>query len=293
LGDPYSITQIFWSTDPMTQRAIQMVLGLALLSAVTIFIPLTMRLIRLFMFERRLRAWVNDAASLPTTRSKGNPRYPEHHLDHDEIRGLFDNSPIAASYEEFERRWTTALLVEGNEGIDRAPIRLMDVFDERPLLPFGPRRSLLPVMPGLFLGVGVFAALTGLIPSLESVATDALSGDARSALMATQLGLALRASAWGFICAIGATLTGRLIQGAYDARSHGLDEIVENAFGSVSPGELAEITRQTQQKSLNTLGKELAGFAKELSERLDRGLQRSTRSCGSCRYPCARASNTT
>jgi len=274
LGDPYSITQILWSTDPMTQRAIEMVLGLALLSAVTIFIPLTVRLIRLFMFERRLRAWVDDAASLPTTKSNGNPRGPEYHLDHDEMRGLLDNSPIAASYEEFERRWTTALLVEGNEGIDRAPIRLMDVFDERPLLPFGPRRSLLPVMPGLFLGVGVFAALTGLIPSLGSVAADALSGDARSALMATQLGLALRASAWGFICAIGATLSGRLIEGAFDARGHGLDEIVENAFGSVSPGELAEITRQTQQKSLNTLGNELTRFANELNERLDRGLQR-------------------
>ena len=125
-----------------------------------------------------------------------------------------------------------------------------------------------------FLGVGVLAALAGLIPSLTSMASDASSADTGTAWMATQLGMALRASAWGFICAIGASLSGRLIEGAFDARSHGLDELVESAFGSVSPGELAEITRQTQQKSLETLGSELSRFANELNERLDRGLQR-------------------
>ncbi len=271
MGDPYSVTQILWSTDPMTQRAIGMVLGLALLSAVTIFIPLIVRLLRLLMFERRIREWVDDSVSTPVAKNKAETAGSRRSLDREELRGLFANSPIPASYEEFDRRWTTALLAEG---IDRAPIRLMDVFEERPLLPFGLRRSLLPVMPGLFLGVGVFAALTGLIPSLASMTADTLSGDARSAWMATQLGLALRASAWGFLCAIGATLSSRLIEGSFDARSHGLDEIVEDAFGSVSPGELAEITRQTQQKSLDTLGKNLTRFANELNERLDRGLQR-------------------
>jgi ABC-type transporter Mla subunit MlaD len=274
VDDPYSITQILWSTDPMTQRAIAMVLALALVSAVAIFIPLVVRLIRLFMFERRLRSWVYESStpgSIPGAENLAKTPDPKGSLDRDELRGLFASSPITAAYEEFERRWTTAELVEG---IGRAPIRLMDVFDDRPLLPFGPRRSLLPVLPGLFLGVGVFAALTGLIPSLASIAGDTLSGDARSTWMATQLGLALRASAWGFICAIGATLSGRLIEGAFDARSHRFDDLVEVAFGSVSPGELAEITRQTQQRTLETLGKELAGFANELNERLDRGLQR-------------------
>jgi ABC-type transporter Mla subunit MlaD len=274
VDDPYSITQILWSTDPMTQRAIAMVLALALVSAVSIFIPLVVRLMRLFTFERRLRGWVNHSGasdSIPGAENLARTADPNRSLDREELRGLFANSPIPATYQEFERRWTTAELAEG---IGRAPIRLMDVFDDRPLLPFGPRRSLLPVMPGLFLGVGVFAALTGLIPSLASIAGDSLSGDARSAWMAAQLGLALRASAWGFICAIGATLSGRLIEGAFDARSHRLDDLIEVAFGSVSPGELAEITRQTQQRSLETLGKELSGFANELNERLDRGLQR-------------------
>jgi ABC-type transporter Mla subunit MlaD len=284
VSDPYSITQIFWSTDPMTQRAIGLVLGLALTSAVVIFIPLIARVMRLFLFEKRLHDWVDYAATTSgsaglaqsTTTSPANATdaadaKTQGGLDREELRGLFANSPVAAAYEEFERRWSTAVLAEG---IERAPIRLMDIFDERPLLPFGPRRSLLPVMPGLFLGVGVFAALTGLIPSLANLTMNASFEDPRSAWMATQLGLAMRASAWGFMCAVGASLSGRLIEGAFEARSRGLDAIVEHAFGSVSPGELAEITRQTQQKSLETLGTELARFANELNERLDRGLQR-------------------
>ena len=281
MSDPYSITQILWSTDPMTQRAIGLVLGLALTSAVVIFIPLIARVMRLFLFEKRLHDWVDYAAttsesaglaqSTTTSPANATDAKTQGGLDREELRGLFANSPVAAAYEEFERRWSTAVLAEG---IERAPIRLMDIFDERPLLPFGPRRSLLPVMPGLFLGVGVFAALTGLIPGLANLTTNASFEDPRSAWMATQLGLALRASAWGFMCAVGASLSGRLIEGAFEARSRGLDEIVEHAFGSVSPGELAEITRQTQQKSLETLGTELARFANELNERLDRGLQR-------------------
>jgi len=271
VSDPHSITQILWSTDPMTQRAIGMVLGLALFSAVTIFIPLCLRLTRLFLFERRLRKWIDDSASGSFVGPNAVEMDTKRSFENDELRDLFASSPIRASYQEFERRWTASLLAEG---IGRAPIRLIDIFEERPLLPFGPRRSLLPALPGLFLGAGVFAALIGLIPSFTTMATDTLSGDARSAWMATHLGLALRASAWGFICAIGASLSGRLIEGAYDERSHSLDELVEGAFGSVSPGELAEITRQTQQKSLTTLGIELSRFANELNERLDRGLQR-------------------
>jgi ABC-type transporter Mla subunit MlaD len=240
-----------------------MVVGLALVVAVTVYLPLLIRLVRLYVMERQLRG-LSDYAS--PRDAKANKE-----VVHRDIRNLLGDSPIAGAYQEFERRWKTAVLTEG---LDRAPIRLIDVLDERPLLPFGPRRSLLPVLPGLFLGVGVFGALSGLIPSLGSVTEDMLSGSAQSTWMVTQLGLALRATAWGFLCALVASVAGRLLEGAFSARGHALDQILEEAFGSVSPGELAEITRQTQQKSLDRLGKELSGFANELSQRLDRGLQR-------------------
>jgi methyl-accepting chemotaxis protein len=265
VGDPYSVSQILWSTDPGTQRAIGMVLGLALMALSAVYIPLLVRLLRLQLLERRLLRLVEYALGTSRGDSAGLA------IESEELRAAFANSPISSAYDEFERRWATARL---GDTIERAPIRLMDIFDERPLLRFGPRRSLLPVLPGLLLATGVFAAVTGLIPTLAAMAVDELSGGAKTTWMVTQVGLALRASAWGFLCAIVASLMGRLIEGSFDARSHALDEIIEGTFGSVSPGELAEITRQSQQQSIDTLGRELSQFANELNERLDRGLKR-------------------
>ncbi len=278
MGDPNAIAQILWSTDPTTQRAIWMVLGFALVAAIGVYLPLIVRLVRLHRLERKLRiltGYSTDETPFdPSTEDSGSPRSRRaanhRSVDPEDLRDLFVDSPAAAAYLEFERRWKTSQL---SEGIDRAPIRLLDVLDEKPLLPFGPRRSLLPALPGLFLGLGVFAALVGMIPSLAG-GTAVVSGQTANAVLGTQLGLALRATAWGFLCAIGATLSGRLIEGGFDARSAALDRILERVFGSVSPGELAEITRKTQQQSLDTLGRELSTFANEFNDRLDRGLQR-------------------
>ncbi len=264
MGDPYSISQILWSTDPGTQRAIGMVLGLALMALSAVYIPLFVRLLRLYLLERRLLELVDYALGTARSGASGASGASDHTIEPEELRAAFANSPISSAYNEFERRWATSRLGETTE---RAPIRLMDIFDERPLLPFGPRRSLLPILPGLLLATGVFAALMGLIPTLTAMAADELSGDARTTWMVTQVGLALRASAWGFLCAMAASLMGRLIEGSFDARSHDLDEIIEGTFGSVSPGELAEITRRTQQQSIDTLGRELGQFANELNER--------------------------
>lgn len=257
MSDPNSISQIFWSADPLTQRAIWLILAAALSAAGLVYGPLFVRAVRLLMLERQLLTQWREG--------------DDAHAPQGPMRDAMLDSPVRDAFEEFERRWTTAQL---DEHQDRAPIRLCDVFDERPLLPFGPRRSLLPVLPGLFLGLGVLAALTGLIPGLTQFAANDARGGAQSAWLAAQVGLALRATAWGFVCAIFASLTGRLIEGSFNARSFGLDALVERIYGSISPGELAEITRQTQQRSLETLGRELGQFANELNERLDRGLQR-------------------
>ena len=256
MSDPGSMSDILWSSDPATQRAIWLVLVAGALSIAIVYGPLILRAVRLFRLERRLRE-LGDGPDQTATRE-------EHAL----MREAMLDSPIRESFEEFERRWTTSQLSESRE---RSPVRLMDVLEDRPLFPVGARRSLLPVLPGLFLGLGVLAAIIGLIPGLSDGAGGETGGPL---LLASQLGLALRATLWGFLCAIGASLTGRLIEGSFNARSFGLDTLVERAYGSVSPGELAEITRQTQQNSLDTLGRELTQFANELNERLDRGLQR-------------------
>ena len=257
MGDPASLASILWSSDPTTLRSIWMVLTAVLASVVVIHIPLIFKLTQLFLLERKL------------VRLSGRDRKSP--ANSDALREAFRNSPVAATFAEFEGRWSAAQLSESQE---RAPIRLIDVLEDRPLLPYGPRRSMLPTLPALFLGLGVFAALIGLIPSMSSLAAEEAGPDAQSVWMAGQLALVLRATAWGFLCAIGASMTGRLIEGGFHARSVGLDKQVERAFGPVTPGELAELTRQTQQPSLNALGKALAQFANESNERLDRGLQR-------------------
>ena len=260
MGDPGSLYSILWAADATGQRALWLVLGAAALAAVAIYGPLLVRLLRLYRLECRLRGRVGD---LGEGRPPGGGDDP--------LRSAMADSPIADAFAEFDRRWSAAQLGEAN---DRAPIRLIDVFEDKPLLPYGPRRSLLPTLPGLFLGIGVFAALYGLIPSLSGLGADETGQESQAVWMAMQLGQALRATAWGFLCGLGASITGRVIEGGLNARAVALDEIVEQAYGSVSPGELAEITRQTEQRSLETLGKELTQSADELNERLDRGLQR-------------------
>ena len=194
MADPHSLSEILWSSDPATQRAIWFVLALAAAAAVGIFVPLLVRAVRLLLLERRLRDLFGFADR--ATGAEGQAVALR-----SDLRDALLDSPLQETWQEFERRWSTAQVAEG---LERAPVRLIDCLDDRPLLPIGPRRSLLPVLPGLFLGAGVLAALVGLIPSLSATAVDGLEPEARSAWLATQLGLALRATAWGFLCAIGA-----------------------------------------------------------------------------------------
>lgn len=279
MSDPSALTQILWSDDPATRRALWTIAGLVLPIALAVFVPPILRVTRLFFLERRLRDTLDEYESKGKAAQRGA------------LREWIRDSALRRQFEEFERRWTSAQL---SEGTGRAPIRLLDVLEDQPLLPIGPRRSLLPVLPGLFLGIGVFGALFGLIPGVTQLgqaaggAAGAVAGavaDAAGAIasaegalapdpLALQLGLALRATAWGFAAAIAASVVGRLVEGSFEARSRGLDEILAHAYEAVSPGELAEITRHTQQKTLDTLGRELTQFAHELNERLERGLQR-------------------
>ena len=256
--EPTSLIEILWSGDPATRRALWTIFGLVVPIALAVFAPLIVRTTRLFFLERRLRDTLDEYETKGPAAQRGA------------LREWLRDSALRRQFAEFERRWSTAQITEGG---GRAPIRLLDVFEDQPLLPMGPRRSLIPVLPGLFLGIGVFGALFGLIPSVSGLAVPT-TGEAPIDPLALQLGLALRATAWGFASAIAASIVGRLVEGSFEARSRGLDDILVRAYEAVSPGELAEITRQTQQKSLDTLGRELTQFAHELNERLERGLQR-------------------
>lgn len=258
MGDPTSLFEILWSGDPASRRVLWTSFGLVVAIALVVFAPLVVRTIRLLLLERRLRDTLDEYESKGPAAQRGA------------LREWLRDSTISRQFEEFERRWTNAQITDGG---GRAPIRLLDVFEDQPLLAIGPRRSLISALPSVFLGIWVLGALFGLIPSTTGSGIGT-SGGAPIDPLAIQLGLALRALAWGFASVIAASLIGRLVEGSFEARSRGLDDVLLRAYEAVSPGELAEITRQNQQKSLDILGRELTQFAHELNERLERGLQR-------------------
>lgn len=108
MGDPSSISQILWSADPATQTAIGMVLSFAVLALVTVFVPLIVRLLRLYRLERRLLELVEYALATSNVRGGSRTSNADHAIEPEELRGAFADSPISASYEEFERLWKRA-----------------------------------------------------------------------------------------------------------------------------------------------------------------------------------------
>ena len=127
MADPDSLYSILWPTDPSGRTTLWLVIGSAILAVATVYGPLLIRLVRLFLLERRLRDPSSDLDR------SGAPD-----SSHDPLRQVMAASPLADVFAEFDRRWTMAQLGESH---DRAPIRLIDVIEDKPLLPYGPRRS--------------------------------------------------------------------------------------------------------------------------------------------------------
>jgi len=259
--DPF-LLRLLWADDGATQSAILFVLAVAFVSFAFVYAPLIVRLIRIGMLDRSLRR---------ASRSD--------HLSHDARQDMMamlaGRSPLAWHWTQFATRWVGAQLAEQQV---RAPVRLLEVIDEQPLLPTGIRRSLLPALPGILLAAGVIGTFIGLTGAI----TTAAGGDEAAGMVSTgQLGLALRSSIWGLLLALGASVTGRVLQGGFDYYSASLDRSVARAFTAVSPGELASLSAQAQRQSVERLGNELAHFTEDLAQRLDRGLQRIERSTAS------------
>ncbi len=262
-----AFVSLLWSSDEATQFAIGLVLAFALVAFALVYAPLVVRLIRIAMLDRAVRAACRQ----------GDRQGHEHR---EEIAAAFNDSPLSWHWEEFVFRWRSA---QNEAQHQRAPVRLIEVLDERPLLPIGPRRSLLPALPGLFLAVGILGTFVGLTEALGSGAIGAAadSPDVAPGFVATQVGLALRTSLWGMLLAIGAVTAGRLLEGGFERLADSLDQWVERAYGSISPAESAHLADLAQRESFERMGGELTRFSNDLSERMDRGLQRIEQSTSS------------
>ena len=129
--------------------------------------------------------------------------------------------------------------------------------------------------------LGTFVGLIAAVAAGGSEGAEAGAAAVSTTLLADQIGLALRTSLWGLIFAITSAIGGRVLEGGFDGYSESLDHWVERAYGSVSPGELANISAQAQREALSGLGAELTRFTSDLGERMDRGLSRIEHSTAS------------
>ncbi len=260
--DPNSplLGQLLWSADPATQNTIILVLAAAALALFFVYAPLIVRLVRL----HRLDGAVGEACG---------PEWRPTEARRDEVARAFAGSPVESQWDEFVGRWRSAeALGEG----ERAPVRLLDIFDERPVVPTGAIKSLLPALPGLFLAVGVLGSFVGLAAAVSSG-----GGEDAASAVGVRIGLALRSGLWGLILAITAAVGGRLLEGLFDRLAESLDRTVERAFEAMSSGELSSLSSRVQNNAMNQLGAELKRFASDLTERVDRGLQRIEESTSS------------
>ncbi len=205
---------LLWPDDPPVRFAISCVCAIALVSVAIIQLPLCVRLARLGRLRGQLDRILAD--SDPSLEDRREAM----------VRAL-KASPIGRVGRAFIQRWR---FVEYSSDPDLMPARFADLVAEHPLLPRGPRASLLASLPFLLLA---FAAVATVASSILAVSSD-LPADV-AALVRTPgslnvVMLALHTSFWGILLATLASITGSLIEGQFDALSEDLDARVMRLY---------------------------------------------------------------
>jgi len=259
-----TLRHLLWATNPSSQTAILAVLALAALSLLLVYGPLCLQLIQIQKLQRAVAsAFVEESPSKILRR---------------EIAVAFERSPLAFQWQEFLQRWKNACEARpqsdssaGDEA--RAPVRLAEVMDEYPALAMGPRRSLLPALPGLFLATGLLGTFVGLTLAIPE-AVSSSGRDQQIASLVQHVGLALRSSLWGLALSIAASFATRWIEGRLEAQIESLDLWVRRTYRSITPEELAMREAHTQRVGFDRLRSELAQVTIDFTDSLDTGLRR-------------------
>jgi hypothetical protein len=267
------IAGLFWPSEPATQAAILVLLGLAAVAAVTVYGPLLIRLFQIGQLQRAIQSCFEDESSNTIQRQQ--------------VARAFGDSPLAYHWGDFVRRWQNAIAADPIQDatlpeLSRAPVRLADVIAEHPLIPPGARRSLLPALPAIFLSAGLAGAFAGLVLALPGIGLSldppsfgATNRSEQVAALMQHLGMALRIGLWGLLLSLGAAISGRLIEGRAEIQSEALDSWVQLAYGFISSGELLTRTAHEQRAAIARLQDDLADLLRQVSGR-PRPLIRST-----------------
>ncbi len=256
------VLDLLWSSHPTSQTAIGLVLVAFVVAVGLVYVPLVVRLWRVRALARAVAMAAGDTDD-PTPAQRN------------EVIATFAGSPLENEWVLFLQRWRSALTDGADE---RSPVRFLDVLEEHPLLPTGARRSLLPALPSLFLAIGLLGTFVGLGLALAGEPLASGGAGLDTGALVAQVGLSLRAALWGIGLSVVAGVAGRLIDGAFEGTATDLDRSVQRCFPLVSSSELTAFGQRAQHESLVALGSELTRFSTDLTERIDRGLQRIERS---------------
>lgn len=270
---PELVGGLFWPDHPVGQAAVLLLLGFALVVAATVYVPLLLRLFQIGQLQRAVQTCFDEESSNTVQRQ--------------EVGNAFSESPLAYQWTDFVRRWQNAIAADPIQNaslpeLSRAPVRLLDVLEEHPVIPAGARRSLLPALPAIFLSAGLLGAFSGLVLALPGIgltldpgSAEATSRSAQIGALLDHLGMALRIGLWGLLLSLGAGITGRLIEGRAELLAETLDGWVQLAYGAISTGELATRTAHEQRSQLASLQEDLTELLRQVSGR-PRPMIRST-----------------
>jgi hypothetical protein len=208
-----------WPSDPATRIAIGCLAGVAIGAALSIHLPLIIRLIRLARLRDRLDVILaNGEMPLQARRER--------------MLAAMKVSPIGRVGRDFIQRWR---FVELAPDADLMPARFADLVAVHPLNPRGPRRKLLESLPSLLLGVAALAIFFCLTLALSQDLTPELAMQVdQDGSSSRRIGLVLHTGLWGIALAIVATLAGRVIEGRFDAIGEALDARVMRLYEALT-----------------------------------------------------------
>ena len=274
-----ALALLLWPQDPDARFAISIVCGLSLVAFATLYLPSLWRLIRLKRLSRRLDEILGSDTPLAERR--------------EEVATAFGNSPARSLGADFIERWKGA---RPDPAVEVSSARISDLLEERPLLPRGPRSSILAALPSLLLAIGVlatFVALTHTLSEATPVSSDRavveqssepgspqIVGDLRARQswdterLAHRITLALHASLWGILLCLLSGLAIRWLEGGELACGDAISESMGRIFPSLSKSEAAAFAVQARSRRDEQLAERMTEVQTSFMTRLEAGLGR-------------------
>lgn len=250
------ILAVVWSDDPKTQISVGLVIGAGLVALGWVYLPLLYKLGQSRLAKKKLRKVVYG-------------KHSNKDLLRDEVKKTVGGTYIEPHVTDFITKWSNS-----KDSTNRTPVRFASTFDERPLLPTGWRRSLLPSIPGIFLALGILGTFVGLTMATSNSAPTADGLGQQIPQLINSLSLAFRTSLWGIFLSISFVILIRLLEGAFEVDEESIDLLMHRAFPWISGSELTAQSLVERRDETSKLQTSLTEVAMSLENAITSGLEK-------------------